>query len=202
MEIEIKLGPVNRETAARVFADPVLAPCLGPVTMMNMHTVYYDDFARTLRRDQITLRLRKEGPRSVCTLKTGTTDENGLASRLELEHEAPDLAHGLAALVLDPNLPRELAPRLLAAGFEPTCGARFVRKETLVTMEDVTFALSWDLGDLYAGENTAPLSEMELELRSGSVEGLIREARRLMEVYGLPFCSDSKQKRAAALEDR
>lgn len=202
MEIEIKLGPVNRETAARVFADPVLAPCMGPAAMMNMHTVYYDDFARSLRRDRITLRLRKEGPRSVCTLKTGATDENGLACRLELEHEAPDLAGGLAALLTDPALPPELAPRLLAGGFAPTCGARFIRKEALVTREDVSFVLSWDLGDLYAGERTAPLSEIELELREGSAEGLIREARRLMEVYGLPFCPDSKQKRAAALEDR
>ena len=202
MEIEIKLGPVNRETAARVFADPVLAPCLNAGTMMNMHTVYYDDPARSLRRDRITLRLRKEGTRSVCTLKTGSIDEAGIATRLEIEQEADNINQGLAALMTHPELPQELKPRLLTGSFEPTCGARFVRRENRVTMEDVVFLLSWDQGELYAGENTAPLSEIELEFCSGSVEALVREARRLMEVYGLPFCKDSKQKRAAALEGK
>ena len=202
MEIEIKLGPVNVETAARVFADPALEPCLGPVSITGMHTVYYDTPDRRLRRERITLRLRKEGPRSVCTLKTGGENLEGLSQRVELEQEAPDLETGLRAILQMPELPAGVRPLLAAGSFAPTCGARFVRKEVRVTMEDVCFLLSFDQGELYAGDNTAPLGEIELELCDGSVEGLVREARRLMALYGLSYYPDSKQKRAAALEVR
>lgn len=200
MEIEIKFGPVNRETAARIFADPALT--LGPVTITGMHTVYYDTPDRTLRREQITLRLRKEGPRSVCTLKTGITGPDGVARRVELEQEAPDILSGAAGLLVMPGLPEEVRPFLRTGRFEATCGARFVRKEAEAVLEDVTFVLSHDQGELYAGDKTEPLSEIELELRSGTPEALVREARRLAEVYGLQLCPDSKQKRAAALEVR
>ena len=202
MEIEIKLGPVTKETAARVFADPLLAPCMGPAAITGMHTVYYDTPDRILRREKVTLRLRKEGTRSVCTLKTGSTGADGLSRRLELEREAADLPSGLAALLVLPELPEDLRPLLRSGKLEPTCGARFVRKEALVTTDNVVFALSHDIGELYAGENTEPLSEIELELRSGSPEALVAAARRLMAVYELPYCPDSKQKRAAALEVR
>lgn len=201
MEIEIKLGPVNMETAARVFADPALAPCMGPVIITGMHTVYYDDKHRTLRREHVTLRLRREGARSVCTLKTGGTGPDGVARRTELEAEAPDLMSGLAALVVKPEMPEEVRP-LLRGSLEPTCGARFVRKEARVTLPDVTFALSFDQGELYAGDNTEPLAEIELELVEGEPEALVREARRIMELYQLRYLPDSKQKRAAALEVR
>jgi len=200
VEIEIKFGPVNRETAARIFADPALA--LGPVAITGMHTVYYDTPDRALRREQITLRLRKEGPRSVCTLKTGTIGPDGVARRVELEQEAPDILSGAAGLLVMPGLPEEVRPYLRTGQFVATCGARFVRKEAEAVLEDVTFVLSHDQGALYAGDKTEPLSEIELELRTGTPEALVREARRLAEVYGLQLCPDSKQKRAAALEDR
>ena len=61
MEIEIKFGPVNRETAARIFADPALA--LGPVAITGMHTVYYDTPDRALRREQITALRNAKNPR-------------------------------------------------------------------------------------------------------------------------------------------
>ena len=200
MEIEIKLSPVTQAQFSALLSDPAVAPHLSlEPEITHMEAIYYDDIPGNLAQRKMTLRLRRENGVGICTFKAPAQGE---FARLEVECPAETVEQGVQTLLEQGKLPFPAAALLSRMMLVPTCGARFVRRENRVTMEDVVFLLSWDQGELYAGDNTAPLSEIELEFCSGSVEALVREARRLMEVYGLPFCKDSKQKRAAALEDK
>lgn len=195
MEIEIKLGPVEPALAAMIFDDIALLPPAGDEERIQMRTTYYDDPAGSFRAKKQTLRLRQENALSVCTFKTAL---EGLA-RLELDCEAPDIVSGAVQLAVHPDLPESAKNALLSGVFIPRCGAKFLRRARLCRVQDTTFHLCLDEGQLEKGELTVPLCEIELELAEGDVEVLRQTAKQLMDTYHLPLCTKSKQQRALEL---
>ena len=195
MEIEIKLGPVQPDVAAKIFDDTALLPAAGEEARIRMRTVYYDDALQRLSAGHFTLRLRQENELSVCTFKTPA---KGFA-RVEVECEAQTVEAGAAILAEHPQLPREAADILRDGTFLPRCGARFLRRTRLCRVGDTTFHLCLDEGVLENGARSLPLCELELELIEGSVQVLQNRAALLMRGYGLQICSKSKQQRAMEL---
>lgn len=195
MEIEIKLGPVEPALAAVIFDDIALLPPAGDEERIQMRTTYYDDPAGSFRAKKQTLRLRQENALSVCTFKTALE----WLARLELDCEAPDIVSGAAQLAVHPDLPESAKNALLGGVFVPRCGAKFLRRTRLCRVQDTTFHLCLDEGQLEKGELTVPLCEIELELAEGDVEVLQRTAQMLMTAYKLPLCRKSKQQRALEL---
>lgn len=195
MEIEIKLGPLTAPQAEKLFADTRRLPPDGSVRTIRMQTAYFDTPEGHFGHARQTLRLRQEDDRRVCTFKTAL---KGL-SRLELECEADTIQKGAVILAADPQMPGDARQALLDGVFLPVCGARFTRRTRPCRIGGLTLELCLDEGELFRGDCTAPLREIELELTEGEPEDLERLAAELAAAYDAPVCAQSKQQRALEL---
>lgn len=196
METELKLSPVAKVQAELVFSDPEIGPKLGARKQTSMETTYYDTEDGALSRMRWTLRLRREGGKSICTLK-GPAE--GL-SRPETETDAESMEEGIAALLLRDELP-EAVRAALRGTMVPTCGARFSRTEAVYDDGELSFVLSYDFGEYMNGSHRAPLCEMELELVSGGETRLLAFGEHLAAKHALPVSTESKHSRALALAE-
>lgn len=197
MEIEIKLSPVTQTQFSALLADPAVAPFLSRAEeTIHMEATYYDDIPGNLAQRKMTLRLRKENGKGVCTFKAPAEGE---FARLEVECEADIMEEGVQILLDAGKLPFPAAALLSRMMLAPRCGARFTRRA--VRLEQAGFAciLSYDSGQLFAGDRSAPIAECEAELAEGTPAQLEGFFLPLAEKYGLPVCRKSKHARARAL---
>lgn len=183
IELELKYrcpAPVQEQIAAELGGDFRVIP---------METTYYDTPAGDLSRRHWTLRRRLEGEQSICTLKLPAGP-----AREEYEVEAPTLSDALPVLsrLSGQELPTEVAA---------VCGARFTRRAWLIREEGFTAELALDLGQLTAGERTAPICELEVELKDGLADAMAIWAMALAQRCGLATEPKSKFARAKALAE-
>ncbi|MGI8895034.1 MAG: CHAD domain-containing protein [Casimicrobiaceae bacterium] len=172
MEIELKLL-VAPEHLARLRRHPLLrAGARGKPVSRRVFAEYYDTEDFALQRAGVVLRLRREGRRIVQTVKLEGIVEGGLHQRPEWEVEVHDGQLNFAALaqagwskpLSDPDLQRRLRP-MFATEFRRT--QRMLEPSPGSVME---FCL--DQGEIRAGNHTLPISEIEIELRSGAPSAL------------------------------
>lgn len=156
---------------------------------IKMETTYFDTPDGSLSAKRTTLRLRKENGASICTIKVPLGD----GSRGEWECEAEDLESGIRSLhALG-------APEIAQPPFTAICGARFTRLCCVLPTEDGTAELALDEGVLLGGSKEQPLCEVELELKSGSDEAVLKLAQEIADRYGLKPEAQSKFRRALNL---
>lgn len=157
-----------------------------------MRTTYYDTAEGALSARKWTLRRRLENGVSVCTLKTPA--ETG---RREFEVNCEAIENGVAELC-KLGAPAELLS-LTADGIVPVCGAGFSRFARRIELPGGAVEVALDHGELFGGEKTQPLCELEVELKAGE-PALARDfALFLAAKYGLRPEKKSKFKRALAL---
>ncbi len=200
MEVELKLV-VAPEDLARVERHPALKGMRHwAVRREHLATVYYDtpDFA--LAREGVALRVRRNGERSVQTLKAAGIAAAGLHAREELEWPlaadgAPDLA------VLDETPYRRLfARKRVRERLQPVFTTEFDRAARMVAFADGTAAeLAIDRGEIRAGERAAPISEAEIELKTGDAHRLFALAREIARDVPIRLGHASKAERGYAL---
>lgn len=153
----------------------------------RLHTLYFDTPGFTLAGHGIALRVRKIGRRWVQTLKTEGEKRGGLSRRLELETgvagPAPDFS----------RLPVEAANRLVRkkwrAALAPLYETRFERTAWNLRAPDGSrVEVALDRGEILAGKKSEPLCEVELELKSGSVDALYALAQTFaQQIMLIPF---------------
>lgn len=185
-EIELKFRStpeVHRQIEAR----------FGGFSPISMETTYYDTPNGSLSARRITLRKRLENGNAVCTLKT---PGEGL-SRGEWEVEEKEISLAVPVLCLLSGISDLLL--WTAEGLEAVCGARFMRREVILTLPDCVVQLALDEGVLLGGGKELPLCELEVELRQGSQDAAFAFARDLAEDYALLPQPDSKFYRAQSL---
>ncbi len=190
MEIELKLA-LSPAFAARFKRHPLLAGIQSE--RRRLHSIYFDtpDFALTRR--MIALRLRRVGYHWVQTLKAAAPSVGALSSRPEWEARVmgntPDLA------VLAPEALALLAGIDLA-GLAPVFVTEVKRTTWRVAVNETVMEIALDQGEIRAGEAAAPaihpVSEIELELKSGPPDGLFDAALSLLEQVPLRIDSRSK----------
>ena len=171
-------------------------PPLAAVGAVHSHLVstYFDTPDQILDRSGLTLRVRQDGDVLTQTVKSSSNGHCVAASRGEWEwrisQDKPELAwlaktKPLAAVALAIKCP--LQPAFITD----------VRRTTRVlhlggnTMVEVAF----DEGDIKAGTEHEAISELELELKSGSVAPLYQLAAALQSLAPLWLMSDSKASR-------
>ena len=196
MEIEIKLAPVLPHQAAAVFADAELAPYLGPVRRIAMHSRYFDTAELALRAARFTLRLRQEGDATVCALK-GHADDQG--ARLELEVPAATITEGVAALLGLEGLPAAARALLEGAALTPIAEVRYVRDAAVYSLDGLSFELCHDQGEASRGIRTGAIQELELELKSGEKSALDALAAGIMARHSLTLGGPGKLAQAMSL---
>ena len=150
-------------------------------------STYFDTPDGTLGRQQVSLRVRDGGRERVQTLKRG----KGVSRE---EHEAPVTG-------FDPDF--GLLPDMLTAdqraALAPSLTVRVTRRQRLVLYQGAEIELAADVGEVAAGGRSAPISELELELKSGPRRALFALARELRRVAPLKLSFESKSAQGRAL---
>lgn len=188
---------MGREFELKFRADPLQQALIrqrfGEFDTICMETTYYDAPDRALSDRHITLRRRMEGKKSVCTLKTPSS--NG--GRGEWELESDDIRAAI------PELCKLSGWKHLSVltydGVEEVCGAKFTRLAKTLSLPECTVEIALDHGVLVGGGREIPLCEVEVELKAGSEEAAVAFARELAAEYGLQSEEKSKFRRALAL---
>ena len=164
-EIELKLSLSPRDLPRLLLR---LAR-FGRSRTQTVDNVYYDTSDRQLARSGLALRLRRIGRRRLQTLKAESgAAAAALSKRGEWEVPAPDgkLDPGrFPSTPLTKLLEKKPRPRLL-----PVFRTRFSRRIWLTADGAIEIAL--DQGEIAAGKRTAPILELELEVKSGSAAAL------------------------------
>jgi len=193
-EIELKLAlsaldvPALRQRLAR----------FGNGEAVEVDNVYFDTAERLLRSNRMALRVRRIGRRWVQTLKTETR-ASALSARGEWEVPAP---RGRLDLGRFPATPlTALLQAHPGARLQPAFRTRFRR--TVWHADGGAIEIALDEGEIVAGQQQAPILELELELKSGAVEALYRLALELAgkggEALALRPAVDSKAARGYRL---
>jgi len=174
----------------------------GRATTRNLQSIYVDTPNQALRKAKTSLRVRKVGQSWVQTVKIGTGVAGGVSSPIEIETKVQGGEVDLAAIP-DPQalaiLEEIIAGHSLAPCFET------VMKRTTRILTDTTdgseIEVAFDTGEVRAGNRTAPLSELEFELKSGSTPALFKAARGLVGTAPFRFSPYSKAERGYRLAE-
>ncbi|MEW9584494.1 CYTH domain-containing protein [Paraburkholderia sp. DGU8] len=203
MEREIKLAlPASQlQTATRWFVARTGVEG-RPVKLVN---IYFDTPQLTLATSRSALRLRHTPDGWLQTFKTAGNANNGLHSRHEWEMPVAEEKLEIDALLRACDEPsaadalRKAAPTLIEL-----FRTNFTRTLWLVDADGAQIEAAIDQGDVLAqvdGETRrAPISEVELELKSGDEAALHELAAQLsQEVAGLAPDNMSKAQRGYRL---
>jgi inorganic triphosphatase YgiF len=206
MEIELKYQIANHEQLDKIWDDDLFAKIeeTDSRSKLAIKAAYFDTEDMVLAQNRIAFRIRREGDRVVGTLKWSDKDVDisGLYVREEINVPVADEACFLAP---DPAIFKQstegkelmelLSGRKLVSIFETVFARRKFRIDTGSSIMEV----SLDEGEILADGGRAPISELEVELYSGTQEDLIKIGDRVVETYGLIPETRSKYARGVAL---
>ena len=204
MEVELKLL-VDAQYQNAILSHPALGASDGarPREQVQVDT-YFDTPDLKLRKRHIGLRIRRAKGRWVQNIKGDGQADGGLHSRAEWERPVagpvPELDH-LDTLIDDKAVRRGLddAPAL-ERRLAPVFATNVRRTAWDVQLQDgghVECVL--DRGTLECGVQKIPISELELELKSGDVRQLFDLALALQEHIPVQLGNQSKADRGYAL---
>lgn len=184
-EIELKFLLAEADVPA------VLAALPGGESR-TLLAIYYDTSDRRLRRAGFGLRVRRSGETRVQTLKSAAVADGGRDEwEWPVTTDQPD-----AALL-------ERTPAALADGatLEPLFTVGVERLSLRLVHGGAGIETALDRGRISAGGETAPVHELELELKSGPPAALFDLARDLMRTIPLRLSAVSKAERGYRLAD-
>jgi triphosphatase len=169
-EIEMKLQLLDGDALNKVaefLAESENASYEGEI---KMRAIYFDTKDRLLGREKIAYRIRREGESLMATLKGRGSAEGGLHKRIEcnvkITSEAPNLA------VFKNTEGEALLEKIGAAELLELVRTDFSRSLYIWKENDLTAEIALDKGTVSGGGKSAPILEMELELKEGSEEKL------------------------------
>jgi triphosphatase len=216
METELKLRFVQEDGQANFLADPWANQLVMPDsrTVTQMRSRYFDSEGLTLTHLKTSLRVRQEGDMQVATIKMGDQSRDGLHQRMEWsvrlapgewpeERQASLDAGWFEKNAVSDGDPDDLLHDILlqveGQSLQEICQARFVRTAFDVGYGDTLMELAIDDGLLCAGDLTAPINEMELELKEGDVRDLVALGQELQARFELVPETQSKYARCLEL---
>jgi inorganic triphosphatase YgiF len=189
IETELKLH-ITPEHLNRLKRHPLLKTlATSRATTRKLYSVYYDTPDLDLHKSAMALRLRRVGKQWVQTLKGGGRVQAGLHQRNEWE--APVGGEALDFEVLKASGAQRLPPALRKK-LQPLFVTDFSRTTRMVAFEGAEIELSLDSGKIKAEKNSRPISELELELKSGEPLQLFKFALALLDIVPLEVEHTSK----------
>ncbi len=188
METELKLH-IAPEHLAKLGHHPLLRTLsVGRAQTRTLYSIYYDTAKLDLRQQAMALRLRRVGRQCIQTLKGGGQVSAGLHQRSEWETPVPGEQLDFDALkACGGKLPHGVRNHL-----QPVFVTDFTRTVRLLDFEGAQIELCLDSGDIRAGKSSCPISELELELKSGSPGQLFKLALALLDIVPLEVEQTSK----------
>ena len=178
-ELKLRIAP---EHLNRLKRHPLLKSLsTARASTRKLYSVYYDTPDLKLHRRAMALRLRRVGRQWLQTLKGGGGVQAGLHQRNEWETP-------VAAEVLDFEALKSCGQHLPAGvrkKLQPLFVTDFARTTRLLVFEGAEIELCMDSGEIRAGKKSRPISELELELKSGEPAQLFRLALALLDIVPL-----------------
>ncbi|MGB7386822.1 MAG: CYTH domain-containing protein [Pseudomonas neustonica] len=170
----------------------------------TLYNQYYDTENRDLAAAKVALRLRRDGDAIIQTLKSRGQSVAGLSERNEWDWNLQKLELDFT-LLDDSCWPASLA-ELDKSALQPVFTTDFQRTRALLRWErdgeQVEIEAALDQGEVSAGDSVEPISELELEVRSGSPQALLELALELCRDQVLMPCDISKAERGYRLFDQ
>jgi inorganic triphosphatase YgiF len=186
-ELKLRIAP---EHMARLKRHPLLRALSSErAGMRKLYSVYFDTPDLQLHRAAMALRLRRVGKQWLQTLKGGGGVQAGLHQRHEWETPVAGEQLDFAALEASgaPAFPAGVRKQL-----QPLFVTDFTRSIRMLKFEGALIELSLDSGEVRAGKAVHTISELELELKSGTPLQLFRLALALLDIVPLEIESTSK----------
>ena len=197
METEIKLRANAEDLPQVLHLLEEQAVIEQPTALKHLESRYFDTPDFKLYANHVALRVRRTGDGYVQTIKTKGDAGEGLLSRGEWEKPVPSF---------DPDLTFSGSPLDLAAlgSLSVLFKTEIDREKTVVSFppghaDCSQIEVALDRGQVTAGDETVPITEVELELVSGQSADLFELGRRLAEALPLCFDVDSKSARGYRL---
>ena len=162
----------------------------------QLEAVYYDTPERTLFSSGLSLRVRRSGDGFIQTLKRGPVQGEPFV-RAEWETEVAGAAPDLALLPAD-----EIGDPLDGLGSRvvgPVFTTKVHRRTQQLDLPGAVVEVAFDDGVIEAGEHREPVSEVELEVKSGDLRALYDLGLQLLEIAPLRLGTRSKSDRGYSL---
>jgi inorganic triphosphatase YgiF len=186
-ELKLRIAPEHLEILKR---HPFLRSIsCGRAISRKLYSIYYDTPGLELSHQKMALRLRRVGNQWLQTLKGGGGVQAGLHQRNEWETPVAgekldfDALEKVGATHLSGPLRKKVEPRFITD---------FTRSIRLVKFEGATVEIGLDSGEIRSGKSKHPISELELELKSGDPLQLFRLALALLDIVPLEIETTSK----------
>lgn len=206
-EIELKLRVAPDALERLLQAPPIVNHQRNRGQTRHMATTYFDTKDGLLAGHGWSLRVRRIGRQYRMTLKSPGDRHRSALARDEWEVPVPDDRPHPDLLPDDAPLTR--LGTLLPEELRPVYRAEMRRRLRLLDWREeggegalrAVVEAAFDDGRLLAGERTAPVSELELELKGGAPAALYRLALALHAQEPVQVETRSKAERAQALAD-
>ena len=171
----------------------------GEIETKRLISTYYDTPGLHLIKQQLGLRVRKSGDVWLQTVKTSGSSVNGFHQRNEWEDELKDAQWDLQKLKQTPLVAVINDPKLWSQ-LQPVFTTNFVRETLQLSLSNNTkIELAYDRGQVVSGDLAEPIHEIELELKSGSLEQLKRLASELCQHLDVTLSNINKAQRGYKL---
>lgn len=199
LEVELKLLLPEQARAALEQHPALQTPRATAPEVREERTAYFDTPGLGLARKGLSLRIRRNGGQRIQTLKSASDGRGVAASRGEWEwpvdQDTPDLSR-IAETPFGATVAAEAA-----AGLQPVFETDIRRTVRDLRLCGTTLAeASIDEGRVLAGSAAQPVSELELELKSGAPGPLYRLALELHADIPFTIGSESKAQRGRRLQ--
>jgi len=192
-ELKLEFDPADK---AAIEAHPLLAASTRKEERLN--SIYFDTADFALQKARLCLRLRDTGRGFVQTIKA--SDGVQLFDRPEWEQEVarfePDLSLA-AGTALEPLLNAHVR-----ASLQPLFHTRIDRDVYRVDSGGSEIEVALDRGEIEAAERSAPVHEVELELKRGTPADLFRLAKALAADAPLTLAVKTKAERGYELASK
>jgi triphosphatase len=176
-EIELKLLVDADRLADFSNAPVIVANARNKGSRKHLKAVYYDTPKRALQRNGLSFRVRQSGASFTQTVKAEFG--NDPLRRGEWEASVPSLAPDVALAL--PFIPDKLRADLERHPLEAVFTTDIRRHQRIVDLPSGTVEIAFDHGQLKSGDRSMPVSEIELELKTGSPSAIYELALRLAE---------------------
>jgi len=204
MEIELKLL-LDPADVNRFRRHPLLKKhAVGKPQSRQLNSVYFDTPDLYLKQNHTALRVRQVGRRLIQTCKSGGQVAAGLHQRPEWESDisgsSPDLPALLSLIETGSAVARLISAPALAENLQPIFTTQFRRTIWMLRLPSgAEIELALDQGAVIHGDQTIPISEIELELKAGDAVSLFDVALELQNSLPLRAANVSKAERGYAL---
>ena len=204
MEIELKLLVAPADVAAFRRHPLLKQHAITKPRQQQLTSVYFDTPDLHFRQHEAALRVRLVGRNWIQTLKAGGDVAAGLHQRQEWESRVPGPRPDLVALSTlvgpDSAWAKALTAQALADRLMPVFTTRFRRTVWQLRLpRGAEVELALDQGEVQHDATQVPISEIELELKSGDPGELFDFALALQEAVPLRAGNISKAERGYAL---